>query len=81
MSTRIVKKSLAAQPLLSVYVYVIVCVPAPAIDGEKTLPLIPGPENAPPEGLPLILNPPSVLHALVIGELISTVGIALTTTV
>ena len=40
------------QPLASVYVYVIGCVPSPAAEASKLVPVTPIPENTPPAGNP-----------------------------
>ena len=41
-----------AQPFASVKLYVIVCVPTPAVAALKVVPVTPGPENVPPTGVP-----------------------------
>ena len=68
------------QPLLSVYVYVKVCVPRPASTALKIFPATPFPEKVPPCGEPELVksNPDSVIHASVSPILNPTNGLLFT---
>ena len=66
------------QPLASVYVYVIVCVPTPAILGLNTFPTTPAPENVPPTGVADKFLATSNEHISAFELVIVTVGKALT---
>ena len=61
-----------SQYLLNDYAY------NPAVAGSKVDPFIPGPENVPPDGVPVRLNAPSTEHTSGYGEVAETVGRAFT---
>ena len=68
-------------PFVSVYAYVIVCVPVPADIGLKKVPDIPGPLQVPPRGVPVYEAATSDKHNIIAEELPETIGSGFTLTV
>jgi len=57
-----------------------VCVPVPATDGSNVVPVTPGPENVPPDGVPTSVTADAFTHIAATGVM-AGVGSGLTVTV